>query len=466
MSERNIFFLVAPSLKGESYKLELVQNKLEDYTEQSESYQCPTYSFDMMISSTDTLMTSMKCPSRNDKTVEFKKPLHEPLIGANHKYSEYIPFSYFTENQMSKYYNNDENVTSFLYSIKFKIISKSFISIEIGYDHLISLFDIYLSKVEKTDAFKSSIIGVGSSIFKNDDDDNEILQYRKVLNWTVEPGDYILTISENLWQSVNRELHLMRRNDQKIEFCLPFMYKIDIMPQDENDHTLEPLILSIFPSGKIIFIGEDEDLRVTFGLNKTPFTHKKQAITGTHNFINIIYTFYLSEKLTYRKSDFNIQPQEEGQIFADKVEGSDDGKEWVLTFLQIKLKQGYDYELKLKPNYLVDIDYKSFTYSKIFPIFRIELDKLSQLSLNKKMAEIREDVEKPNADHDFVEEPKKVDHVSFKNEVKSKCGKHGIDIFDNIFKKWLCSCTDGYTGKHCEMCYGVIDKVIVLFIFR
>ena len=464
MSERNIVDLIDPSAIGESYKLELVQEKMDGYTEQSESYQCPIYSFILMISSTESLLNILKCPTRKDQTLEYKTPVLEPKLN-NNNYSEFIPFTYFTENQMSVYYNNDENVASFLYYIKFKIETKSFISIEIGYDHLISLFDLYFSRVENINPFKSSIIGLGTLIFKNEDE-HEPLRFRKVLSLNVDPGEYIITISESLWETINRELHILRKGDNKIEFCLPFSYSVNILPQDEKNHNLDPQILSIFPSGKLIFIGEDEYLRISITLNKTPYNKKKQTITGTHNFMNFLNSFYLSERLTMRRYDIKNQPDEETQIYADKIEGSQDGKVWTLIFFSLKLKQGYDYEFKLKPNTLVDMDYKTFTYTKTFPIFRVELDRISQYNLSPRMNEIRVIAETTNSDKNFVEAPKKQEPELIKNEVKSKCGKHGVEIYDNIFKKWLCSCSDGFVGKNCDMCYGEIDKVLLSIIIR
>ena len=56
-------------------------------------------------------------------------------------------------------------------------------------------------------------------------------------------------------------------------------------------------------------------------------------------------------------------------------------------------------------------------------------------------------------------ETKKEEPSTVENEVKSKCGKHGVERYDNIYKKWLCSCIDGFTGKYCDICNGIIDKV-------
>ena len=46
--------------------------------------------------------------------------------------------------------------------------------------------------------------------------------------------------------------------------------------------------------------------------------------------------------------------------------------------------------------------------------------------------------------------------------VNRKCGKHGKEVFDNMIRKWLCSCTDGFTGKFCDICQGKIEKVFIL----
>jgi len=451
-----LVFFIQPPKNDETYTLELVQEKFEDYTEQSQSYQCPLYSFDFMLSSTEKILKVLKCPSKSSHTMEYKLPEENPKF-TNFKYKEFVPFSYFTENQVSQFIKTNQDSNNFLYQIRLNIETNSFISIEVGYDHLVSLLDIYLTLVETGEGFKSSVVAVGNFLLKNDDE--EQLPYRKMINMFIPPGNYVLSITENMWSTVNKELHNIDSN-KKEEFCLPFAYNIDVLPQNENETNLHPQILSVFPSGRLIFIGDEDDLRLTLTLNKTPFTHKKQPITGTHNFMTIINTFYLSEKLTMRNHD-NINPQnEEGQIYADKIEGNDDGKEWILTFMQIRLKQGYDYELKFKPNSLFDFDYKSFASTIQLPTFRIELDKISQMNLNK-MEELRVEGEKINHVADLKEETKKEEPSNVDNEVKSKCGKHGVERYDNIYKKWLCSCNDGYTGKYCDICNGVIDKVNV-----
>jgi hypothetical protein len=80
------------------------------------------------------------------------------------------------------------------------------------------------------------------------------------------------------------------------------------------------------------------------------------------------------------------------------------------------------------------------------------------MNLNR-MEELRVEGEKVNHSSDFKEETKKEEPSTVENEVKSKCGKHGVERYDNIYKKWLCSCIDGFTGKYCDICNGIIDKV-------
>ncbi len=52
------------------------------------------------------------------------------------------------------------------------------------------------------------------------------------------------------------------------------------------------------------------------------------------------------------------------------------------------------------------------------------------------------------------------------NVVSHKCGKHGKEVFDNMVRKWLCSCTDGYTGKYCNICNGKVEPVLNIINIR
>ena len=207
LSERNNAYFVKGNTSSNHYQLELKQEILDGLNEESNSYNCPFYGFELLISSIDDIIKTIKCPEKNGELIENSIPSQKVIV-QNHRYNQYIDFSFFTEKQLSTYYNQNPNQDKiFQYYIPFEIKEKSLISVELGYSHLISLFDIFLSKYENGDSFESRLVSVGINVFK---DVNEALPHRKIINTTVEPGKYVLIITDPLWIHIHTKLIAMK----------------------------------------------------------------------------------------------------------------------------------------------------------------------------------------------------------------------------------------------------------------
>ena len=448
---------------------------LEELTEDSPSYTCPYYGVDLLISSIDEIINTIKCPDREGQIVENVLPSQKVIL-QNNRYNQYIDFSFFTEKQFSTYFSTknqlDEKV--FQYFIPFELKQKSLISIEFGYSHLISLFDIFLSKQDDGDSFESRLISIGISVFK---DVNEALPHRKIINVTVDPGKYVLNISEHLWSSIHIQLMSMKLESlQNLHLCLPFIFNFDIQKAEE-DGFIKAEIIAIYPPGPVVFIGEDEEIKIMIKFNKNIFTNTRQSITSFNNFNYLLNAFYLSEKITntvqIKDKDFiNKSPESDEElstVYASKIEGSEDGKEWQLFFVNVKLNKGHDYSLKLNNGMLFDMNHMEFINSKSLPSFRLESSYEEQINLandseklKKKFEEVKSKAIDDSTEYKYENTTIKDEQKDVINMVNRKCGKHGKEVFDNMIRKWLCSCTDGFTGKFCDICQGKIEKVFIL----
>ena len=220
----------------------------------------------------------------------------------------------------------------------------------------------------------------------------------------------------------------------------------------------------------LLFKAIEEDINVRISLTKTPFTQKHKQITDTQNFIEIVQAFYFLEvpnrssvndnKNNNNNNDNNptnsIQEFDGSytpkRIQPDKVNGSGDGKSWDLFFLQINFEAEKSYKLHFDDRFLFDSDYHKFKENVIFPTFRVETKKEEIFNMVDKIREIKEEV---NAKKKLEKEenPKKPPAPT----THKKCSNNGKLIYDNILKRYHCSCIHGYTGKYCANCDGVIN---------
>jgi len=478
MERNNIWFLEKNKhhLK-EFYILDLIQEKYEAYTPTSLNYHCPTYTLDILIQSVSELASRLECPTSSNHLLVYKLPITDiPSLKQNvgskldnfKSYHEKIEFGYFTENQFSASFITNESFTGFQYGVKFSVEGEIeyHLNLEFGHDQVVSLFDVYLSKYEDNDVFENRVIAVSEPYF---DKGNVNLPYKRILNAQLTKGKYVILIVENVWENVSRSIKVLSKNES-INLCLPFSYSLDIIPA--NDKTSAPEIISVFPPGPISFKSIDEDLNVKIILSKPPFTKNHQPITHINNFMNIINSFYLIKRETNKSAGGNTNFNQEKftKIYPSKMEGSANNKEWVLLFLKDHFEANFDYQLGFDNNWLYDVNYSPFKSTKSFPIFRVEVNKesifqmvdnIKQMKTKMNDTEFTEEKETPKEDavsNQATSQSSSTPITKQTKEETSKCGVHGKLIYDNILRKTVCTCFDGFTGKFCNICDGTYDK--------
>jgi hypothetical protein len=479
LKERNtLWFLDAnKSPSDEYYTLELLQEKYEDLHEASHSYHCPNYGLDILIQSLAEIVNKLQCIQKSDdelmqyilpnKTIPvFKATSNSPYVKNNNNYSyhEKIKFTYFTEQQYGDNYLESETFIGLQYVINFEIEDNEYhLSLELGFDQVVSLFDVFLSKHEDNDTFSTRVIEVSDPYFDKAD---QHFPYKRILSTKLTKGKYVIVLAEELWNDINVNVRSRAGLDASKKLCLPFSYSIDIVPANHVSAPAE--ILSIFPPGPLAFKSAEEDLQVTIVLSKPAFTRKHEAITYTENFMNVINAFYLIKSPTKGKSDGNFnEPSSQNKIHPSKLEGSEDNMHWTLLFLGENFESNYDYELHLDSSWLQDVTYAEFKLptNKKMPIFRVETQKEQIVefvdSIQKMKNEMNEadmTVQKEEALKSGQTPPPAKNQQISPAQSKSKCGEHGKLIYDNILKKQVCTCLDGFSGKFCQVCEGVYDK--------
>ena len=115
------------------------------------------------------------------------------------------------------------------------------------------------------------------------------------------------------------------------------------------------------------------------------------------------------------------------------------------------------------------MNHMEFINSKSLPSFRLESSYEEQINLandseklKKKFEEVKSKAIDDSTEYKYENTTIKDEQKDVINMVNRKCGKHGKEVFDNMIRKWLCSCTDGFTGKFCDICQGKIEKVFIL----
>lgn len=478
---------------------------------------CIYYGLDIFIYPLDIIVNKHKCGNNNSvqniDDTEYMLPNKEIPYGSINAitsarnvngYHENIKYSYITINQYSSLYVQNDHYVGMQYIIDFEIedTEKDYnINLEFGYDHTISFFDVYLSKKEvkkkgagegETEAIKPGsnsnitdnneeefsykviansmlIYNKSEDINKYDSNEKQIdeFEYKRVMNHNVGKGKYSIIILEDIFKELNHRI-ISEDKYKDIRLCLPFSYSLDILPVDESNS--RPLILSTFPpAGKVSFHSLNEDVRVTFVLSKQAYTKRHQLITSskhTRTLLNAVYFTHRKTKQTLNNNKFNQSNQSNNlseKIFPIKVVGSANNKEWKFTFSSYNFYENIDYVLNFDSSWIVDSTYIPFSLAEkvtALPIIRIETKRQDIQSYVERIVEIKESDNKNMAINS--EETKKNKELTIqmqeknKEAVKGKCGEHGKEIFDNVIKKYTCSCINGFSGKFCTDCEGKI----------
>ena len=132
---------------------------------------CPNYDMDIQIKEIETLVKNLKCNVRNNKIIVSKKPKKNLGEITTESYKENLTYVFLTEKEYSLLSNKEKFLS---YMINFTLspgeyfdnnITSYFLTLDLGYDKLISEFSIYLIK-------DNNIISTSSSLFKIEKGEN------------------------------------------------------------------------------------------------------------------------------------------------------------------------------------------------------------------------------------------------------------------------------------------------------
>src|SRR5690606_29437990 len=116
------------------------------------------YGLDLLINTVSNLIAKFECPVENGKVMEYVLPKKFENMTFTKAYHEKIEFTYLTEQQYGNLFVQSDSFKGLQLSMDFSVDGDFYLNLEIGYDHMVSLFDIYLS-------YESKVIAVGESLF-------------------------------------------------------------------------------------------------------------------------------------------------------------------------------------------------------------------------------------------------------------------------------------------------------------
>ena len=458
---------------------------------------CPNYDMDIQIKEIETLVKNLKCNVRNNKIIVSKKPKKNLGEITTESYKENLTYVFLTEKEYSLLSNKEKFLS---YMINFTLspgeyfdnnITSYFLTLDLGYDKLISEFSIYLIK-------DNNIISTSSSLFKIEKGENgfnnhKILQ-TIITNSEENPdnmknifGEYSILITENSWHNISNILKgTSNEKNEFIPLCLPFSYSLNILTKDYEIDS--PEVISIYPPGPDIYKINGQDLNLKIILSKSPYTKNKEPITMLFNRDVIMNSFYLQkidEKLDNSTIDNNndkdfypfyfgflwtkINDNKNPKIYPIKVSSANEinNKEWFLIFNNEDFEDESKYSLGFNDFNLYDnnnfmfINYRGIFKNKI----RIKTGKMTKspndniiednnLSINTIISQLLS-----NDLNDYEKE--EINQISPPDLITSyqMCNGNGKYIYDNFLNQFICSCINGFTGKHCEICEGkIIDN--------
>lgn len=450
--------------KNDDYLIQLEKEVSESFNEKTSGNILPIYGLDISINSLDNLSQKFECPSEDGKTLKYILPNSDIPKDkfVQGSYHEIIDFSYITESQYSDVISKNKNENEeFEYMINLDIEEDSHLNLEIGYDNSISLFDAFIVKYDDKDVTQSSIIATSDVFFNK----ASKLFFKRIIETSLSKGKYSIVIVEKMWADISRDIRAFSGIDNHL--CLPFEYKLDIVNVGQKN--AKPEILSVFPPGSLLFKAIEEDINVRISLTKTPFTQKHKQITDNENFIDIVEAFYFVEvernsqaqgqndninNPTNSITNLDISEKDKlpKRIKPDKVFGASDGKNWDLLFLHFNFESNKSYKLMFDDRFLFDMDYHKFSSRVILPTFRVETKKEEIFQMADKIKEIKEEKKAQNKLEKEENEKKPP-----APETHKKCSNNGKLIYDNILKRYHCSCIHGFSGKYCSHCEGVVN---------
>ena len=475
------------------YHLEKNTNNIKYYTLQLNTLKdtindriCPKYDIDILIDDIDQLYNKFKCQVKNNKIITLKKPNQKIGIISDKPYFQKLNYTMFTEKEYSSKANSKGILT---YRIDFTLsegdnfkdnITTYQILVDLGFEHITSNFKMVLLKGNKIIKRSSPFFSYKQkATFKN-----HILLESLISNSENQGskeifGDYSLYIIENAWHNITNILKATTsdKNINNIPLCIPFSYTFII--NVKNYKIDNPEVISIYPPGNEIYKINGQDLNIKITLSKSPYNKKREPITMMFNREDIKSAFYIRKRInstqnlsftfSWEEDYYNKNPK----INPYKVTSADDinNKEWYLIFKNDIFEDNTEYEFRLEEfiiydslNYFFYGDQGIFSEKIIIKTGKntkslddniIESD--SDLSINNIVSKlITEQNEKEYSDED--------EEIIKENLVESyqNCNGHGKYFYDQMLKRHICSCYDGFSGKSCDYCEGKIidDKCV------
>ena len=300
-------------------------------------------------------------------------------------------------------------------------------------------------------------------------------------------GKYSMLITENSCHTISNILKgTTNEKFDNIPLCLPFSYSLNILVKDYDFDS--PEIISIYPPGPVIDKINGQDLNLKIILSKSPYTKNKEPITNLFNRNIIKNSFYL-QKIDESSEDKNKSIIDENNIINDyffgflwfsenennnpkiypyKVSSANgiNNKEWFIIFNNEDFEDETKYQLRFDDLNLYDSN--NFMFLNYRGIFRnkikIKTGKMTKspndniieddnLSINSVVSQL---LSYDNNNEDYEKEDiENINQVDLVSSYQMCCG-NGKYIYDNFMQKYICSCINGFTGKHCEICEGKI----------
>jgi len=482
LTDRNTYYHLEKNTKTiQYYTLELSTMK-DSINEKI----CPKYDIDILIEDIDKLYNKYKCQVKNNKIITLKKPKTNIGIISDISYLEQLNYTMLTEKEYSTK-SNSKGILS--YKIDFTLspgeyfnnnLTTYHILIDLGFDHLISNFQILLLKgnkiIKKSSPFfnyKKNVLFKNHILLESIISNSENQESKEIFD------DYSIYIIENAFHNITNVLKATtnEKNINNIPLCLPFSYTFII--NIKNSKFEFPEIISIYPPGNEIYKINGQDLNIKVSFSKSPYNRKKEPITMMFNRDDIKNAFYIrkitneTKNLTFTFSWEEDLYNKNEKINPYKVISANDNnnKEWYLIFKNEIFEDNSIYEFRLIEFIIYDnshyyfqdnkgifkekIYIKTGKNTKNFDDNPIENEK--DLSINNIVSLlITEQNEK-----EIIDESEDIKNINI-IESYQNCNGHGKYIFDNMINRHICSCYDGFSGKFCDYCEGrIIDNKCV-----
>ena len=472
LNDRKTYFHLEKKIQNYTLELSTVKDTISERI-------CPKYDLDILIDDIDQLYNKFKCQIKNNKIVTLRKPNQNIGIISDKSFIEKLNYSMFTE----KEYSSKSNLKGVLtYKIDFTLspgeyfnnnITTYHIMIDLGFESIISNFKILLLKGNKIISRSSPYFNYKKKSFKNHIlletiiSDSDSPENKEIFD------DYSIYIIENAWHNITNILKAStsEKDINNIPLCVPFTYTFLI--NVKNYKIDNPEIISIYPPGNEIYKINGQDLNIKITLNKSPYTKKKEPITMMFNRDEMKYAFFIRKTVNETKNLTFIFSWEEDRINKNpkinpyKVISANDinNKEWYIIFKNEIFEDNAEYEFKFEEFSIYDSSHYFFSgntgifsekiYIKTSKNTQIlddnPIEDESDLSINNIVSKL---ISEENEKEIIINE-----ELDNKNIIESyqNCNGHGKYFYDQMIKKYICSCFDGFSGKYCDYCEGKIE---------